>query len=115
MQFLKEGLELYGNIESKLGSASCLFVLARLAQSQGDSERAIRLFGAVEALHASIAAPLPPHEQAQYDQARAAARAELGAEVGTARWAEGQAMSLERAIALALEGTTASDRTWRVH
>jgi hypothetical protein len=64
--------------------------------------RAARLFGAAETLHAGIRFELSAAERAEHDQAIAAARAALVEEAFAAAWAEGQAMTIEQAIQLAL-------------
>ncbi len=48
---------------------------------------------------------MAPVDQAEYDRYVAAARAQLDDHAWAAAWAEGQAMTLERAIAYALEDT----------
>jgi len=63
---------------------------------------ATRLAAAAEALLVAIQATMEPPERRNYDHAIAAARAVLGEEAFNAAWAEGQAMSLDDAIALAL-------------
>jgi hypothetical protein len=52
-----------------------------------------------EAVHSLI--PLP--ERARHDRCVAAARAALGEEVFARAWAEGRTMTLEQAVACALE------------
>ena len=66
-----------------------------------------RVFGATEALREAICAPMPPVERPDYDRAVAAARAQLGEVAFSSGWAEGRAMTLEQAIAHALEQTNA--------
>jgi ATP/maltotriose-dependent transcriptional regulator MalT len=69
------------------GMGVTLVALGRLAE-------AVRLWGAAETL-----CPLLPEERSLVARARATARAGLGDEVFTAAWAEGQAMTLEQALA----------------
>ena len=61
------------------------------------------MFGAAETLVASIRLEISPAERAHYDQAIAAARAALGKEGFNAAWAEGRGLTMEQAIAYALE------------
>jgi hypothetical protein len=63
---------------------------------------AARLFGAAEALRAAIGSPIPPIERAEYERAVAASRTALGEAAFAAAWAEGRAMTLERAVEFAL-------------
>ena len=76
---------------------------ATLAIAQKQPEKATRLFGAAETFVASIRLEISPAERAHYDQAIAAARAALGKEGFNAAWAEGRGMTMEQAIAYALE------------
>jgi len=65
--------------------------------------RTARLFGAVETLYVPLRFEMSAAERAEHDQAVAATRAALGEEAFSAAWAEGQAMTLEEAVAYALE------------
>ncbi len=70
-----------------------------LAQPQ----RAARLFGAASTARTVLGTPRPPAEGAAYDRHVAAVRVALGEEEFARAWAEGQAMTLEQAIAYAIE------------
>ncbi|HWE61836.1 MAG TPA: tetratricopeptide repeat protein [Chloroflexota bacterium] len=83
--------------------AFCLEGLAAAAYEQGQLQRAVRLWGSAAALRAAIDAPRAPIDQASYDRGVADARAALGDGEFAAAWAAGQAMSMEAAVALALE------------
>jgi hypothetical protein len=61
------------------------------------------LWGAGQALREAIGAPLPPNEHPEYERMVAAARARLGEDAFAAAWARGRTISLEQAIAFALE------------
>lgn len=73
--------------------------------------RAARLFGAAEAFRESIGISLHADEEEDHCRDVARARGMLGEEAFAAAWAEGRAMTLERAIADALDDTT--DLTYR--
>ncbi len=60
-------------------------------------------------MHTSIGAPLPPVDRRRYDVAIADIRAQLDEPTFAAAWAEGQAMTLEQAIAYALERDSTGD------
>ncbi len=78
--------------------------LAGVAARRGDIERVARLFGAAEALgEAASATPSFPPARALYEQDLASVRQELDTKRFAAAWAEGRAMTLEQAIAYALE------------
>lgn len=79
--------------------------LAKIACTQGKPERAARLFGAAEALREAIGNPLLRIECADHDRDVAAVREGLELETFAAAWAQGRAMTLEQAIAYALERT----------
>jgi hypothetical protein len=63
-----------------------------LAADDGHPERAARLFGAADGLREATGTPV-----------EATDRATLGEEVCAALWAEGQALPLDAAVALAQE------------
>ena len=73
--------------------------LAGVSATRGEFRRAAQLWGAAEALREGIASPLPPTFRADYEQAVAATRAELGEEAFAAAWQEGRTMPLEQASA----------------
>jgi ATP/maltotriose-dependent transcriptional regulator MalT len=79
-----------------------LEALAITAAEQGQSEGSARLWGAAEALREVTHAALPPSYQADYAPYLEAAAAALGEEAFAAAWAEGRALTLEQAIALAM-------------
>ncbi len=83
--------------------ANALEELAMTAAAAGQAERAARLLGAEATLHETIGIPILPAEQAGIEEAAAPARAALGEEAWVAAYAAGQAMTLEEAIAEALD------------
>jgi hypothetical protein len=100
----EEGLAIFRELGDKGGIAQSLESLAGLAAVWGRGlERAARLWGAAAALREAIGAPLPPSEREKYEREVGAARAALGEEAFASAWAEGEAMTLEQAIAYALE------------
>ncbi len=70
---------------------------------RGHPERAARLFGAANALLERSGAVLDEVDQAEHARDVAATRAQLDEATYAAAWAEGRAMTLEHAIAYALE------------
>ena len=95
--FFTESLTLFREIRNKRGCIGCLERLARMAYEAGQTERAARLFGAVETLHQVvvgdplIAVEIPTLPDAADEEARSAA------------WAAGRAMSLEKAVSYAID------------
>ncbi len=87
------------------GIAFTLEGLAALAAAQGHAVHAARLFGAAEAHRELITSPMATCDRILYDRNVAIARTQLDETGFAAAWAEGRAMTLEQAIAYALEET----------
>jgi tetratricopeptide (TPR) repeat protein len=102
-----EGLILARDHCVRLLVAAGLEGLARVALTPGnpagDPHRAAQLLAAAATARITLGMPLPPDEQAGVEAARAATLAALGEETFAAAWAEGQALRMEDAVALALE------------
>jgi tetratricopeptide (TPR) repeat protein len=98
-----ESLALFRTSGTRLGIACCLVGLAVVASAEGQPERAARLFGAAAALLDTIKATLAPADRSDYERSVAALRAQLGAQQFAAAWADGQALTLEQAIAYAID------------
>jgi len=105
---LGESLEVRREIGDMGGTAWCLERLAELALAQEQAQKAVRLLGAAAALRASIGSVIDLADQPAYESRRGALRAELGDEQYAAAWDEGRAMTLEQAVAEALEGQPGS-------
>jgi hypothetical protein len=103
----QQSLTLFSELGDKQGIAVCLEQLAELHVERGQARRAAMLYGAAVALRNAIGAPISPNEHARYDQGRDATSTALGEEAFTTAWAEGQALPLDEAVALALEDTDA--------
>ena len=88
---------------SKWDVMECLRRIAGLSAEQQQAHRAARLFGAVEALGETVNIQLPPLDRLDLDRDVAAARAQLDEATFTAAWGQGRKMTLEQAIAFALE------------
>jgi len=87
---------------------SSLAGLAAVAAAAGQAGRSLRLAGAATALGEAAALRLPGPEQEVLEGTIEAARAALDERAAPSAWAEGQAMTLEEAVALALEGDPAT-------
>src|SRR3989440_1753130 len=83
--------------EDQIGAS--LAALAGLAARQGQPARALRLAGAAAALRDRLGWQLWPADQATLARGLAAAREALSAEGQAAAWADGQALTVEQAIA----------------
>jgi hypothetical protein len=77
--------------------------MAALAMETGEAKRAARLEGAEAMLRASLAIPLPPVERAGREETLARIREALRAQEFAYAWERGQALSLEEAVAYAVE------------
>ena len=81
--------------------------LASLAVAQGHYERAVRLLAWADSVRGAGGDPRPPVEQADVDRDFAVIRSQLDEATIEAARAKGQAMTVEQAIAYALEGSGA--------
>ena len=81
----------------------CLSGLAVTSAALGEPERTARLFGAAEALREALGVRWGYGHRERYGRAVALARAALGEEAFAAAWAAGRAMTLDEAVAYALE------------
>jgi tetratricopeptide (TPR) repeat protein len=100
---LSESLEVRQEIGDLGGCAWCLERLAEVAQALGQADKAVHLFGAGEALRESIRSVIDPVDQLEYENKINALRAESGEEQFIAMWEEGRSLTLEQAVAYALE------------
>jgi len=73
--------------------------LAAVVAAQEEPIWAARLWGTAEAQREAYSIPLPPVYRADYEQAVAAARTQLGEQSFAASWAEGRSMTPEQALA----------------
>jgi predicted ATPase len=97
-----EALFLYQGLGIEEGIADCLENFAMFTSARGQLERSTRLFAAAAALRARIGSQGRPSDLAVNERIIAAARIECGEAAFLAAWAEGETMSLDAAIALAL-------------
>jgi tetratricopeptide (TPR) repeat protein len=100
--YANESLAIRRGFRHSLSTAGSLELLAAIAAAQGQARRGARLLAAAEGLREALGTPLPPVERPDVERCVAAARAALGEAEFAAAWAEGRAMSLEEAVALAL-------------
>ncbi|HKG27316.1 MAG TPA: LuxR C-terminal-related transcriptional regulator, partial [Thermomicrobiales bacterium] len=82
----------WGVVESLIG-------LAGTAAAQGQAEVAAKLFGAADAVRASIGLKLQRYVMAEFEKAVAAVRSALGESRFAAAWEAGSTLSLAQAIA----------------
>ncbi len=99
MALYKECLDVLARRQCLPDIAECFEGLATLRCSQGDPIRAIRLFGAAEALRERIGAPMPPVLRASYERSVASLCAQLDGRTFTDNWVKGRGLTLEQALA----------------
>ena len=80
--------------------------LAFIATAQSQAPRAVCLLGAAEALRESIDSPMRANERLEYDQVVSALRTQMDGANFERSWAEGRMMTMEQAIAFALEANS---------
>jgi predicted ATPase/DNA-binding SARP family transcriptional activator len=103
---LAEALELSRGLGEPLGVALCLDTYAGHAATVGDAERAATLFGASDAVRASVGALRQPDQQKLYDRWLGRTLTLLDTAAYTARYEEGLAMSIDEGCAFALAAGT---------
>jgi predicted ATPase len=99
----REALALHWDLGDPPWIAGSLEMLASVVVVAGQGERAARLLGAATALREKVGAPLLPTGRGNVEQAVALARAALGEEQWAVAFAAGRALSLEEAVAEALD------------
>jgi tetratricopeptide (TPR) repeat protein len=102
LQLHQESLEMYRTGGEIRFVPEGLEGLAAALDASGDSNKAAMLLGASDALRESIDLPIPPIDRPDYEHALASVREHLRENFSTA-WEQGHAMTMEQAIALALE------------
>jgi tetratricopeptide (TPR) repeat protein len=101
-QFI-ESLAMFRKLANKRGIAECLAGLAGLRAIMGSPQRAAQLLGAAEAMLAVSGGAWWPADRVEVERNRAAIKSKLAEATFAAEWAKGQAMTLEGAIASALD------------
>ena len=89
--------------DEKLSACDLLTGLAAVAAGTNQPKRAARLYGAAQALFETTDYQIPPFDLAEFDRHIQFAREQLGDANFEALAAEGRAMTMEQAVAYALE------------
>lgn len=95
----RQSLRFCAEVGYKWGLSQAFIGVAALIASRGDQARAVRLLEASTVLLAAIEYLLPVAEQAFLDHLVQELRSSMDLQGFDAAWAEGQAMTLEQAIA----------------
>lgn len=98
----RDSLAIFRSMKAKWDCTACIEGLASVASAEGDAARAVRLWGSAAASRAALHAPLPPVDRPRRDAMLAELRRTLGDAAFEALWAEGQALTLEAAVAEAM-------------
>jgi non-specific serine/threonine protein kinase len=98
-----ESLTLRQETGEREGIAATLEGLAAVAGMQGQPVSAARLCGSAESLRTLLSAPLTPIDRTYYLQTLDAVRAQLDEPTFVKAWTEGQGLTLEEAIAEAVQ------------
>jgi non-specific serine/threonine protein kinase len=99
---LIECLETAWELGDKFLAMSSLEYLAWLAHSQGQSERAARLYGTADVLRTTFGYTFSPSDQNKYAPRTTAVRAALSDDAFATAWESGRAMTMAQAIEYAL-------------
>lgn len=108
LALLTESLSIFHEMHNKRDIAYCLSALAGVLGAQGQTERAAVLFSAAHALSNTISAHLDPADQIEYERNVAVTQAQMSVDAWQEAWDQGQAMTLDEAVAGALEAARPS-------
>ncbi len=101
---LGESLRLAWAIDARGDTAFCLEEMAGLFADLGYPVKAVRLFGAAEAIRDTLGSPVPPAHRVQYyDREVASLRRQLGTATFASAWTDGRRLSARQAVEYALE------------
>ncbi len=105
--YLQQGIALSLKKGQKEDLVACLEGVATLAGLYGGNlerkAKAIRLFGVAAALRSMLGIVRPPMHRSLYEWSMAVIHAQVDDAAFAAAWAEGQAMTLEEAVAYAID------------
>jgi non-specific serine/threonine protein kinase len=98
-----EGLKISEELGDKIVTGHALGIFAALAAATGETEKAARLFGAMQAIYDAIGYKLYKADKIFFDRYTREARTAIGEEAFEAAFREGQSAGLRNAIALVCE------------
>ncbi|MFS8531209.1 diguanylate cyclase [Sphaerobacter thermophilus] len=100
---LGRALDLWSQIGDRAGLLESLSGLAGVAGTSGNVLDAARLYGAVDAMHRGAGVHEPLLLRRALERVEAGIKDQVSPEAWSASWGEGQALTLEQALALARE------------
>jgi len=101
--YVRQSLGYNWKVQDYRGVGACLAAFAALSIEQRKSIRAAELFGAVDAVLETTHIPLLRLDQYEYERNLGRLRAKIDDKTFMKFWGRGRAMTIEKAIALALE------------
>lgn len=102
---LHEALQLRRQINDRWGFAPCFEDIADYALLAGDAGAATRLYSAASRIRADLGIPIPPAYRPAHERREPSVRKHLSSSDFAAAWNDGQIMSNESAVELALAMT----------
>jgi non-specific serine/threonine protein kinase len=100
--FIRESLMLNSGFGDRQGVAACMAALAAVAMALRQEINATKLFAAADVALKSISSQLLHIDQSAYNRNLPAVRAQLDRTTFDATWAEGETLTMEQAIELAM-------------
>jgi predicted ATPase/DNA-binding CsgD family transcriptional regulator/Tfp pilus assembly protein PilF len=101
----KESLLIYGRIGGALDSIECVEGIAAAIGRQGAAALAARLWGAAQARRDAMGTPRAPLDEASHARDMTGVREHLGEAAWATAWDAGQGLTLEQAVASALDAS----------
>jgi tetratricopeptide (TPR) repeat protein len=108
-----QSTQIFGDLLDSIGVTISLDALAAVSGERGEVRKAVRLWGAAQALRDAVRVSQPPDDKEVLEAFVEAARARLEAANFRAGWEQGRAMTQEQAVALALQDVGNGEHTAR--
>jgi predicted ATPase/class 3 adenylate cyclase len=106
---IREALALVREFGHQRGCISCLPAVAGIVGGAGEPDKAIRLLSAAETMLESLHETWGPDQKREFERTLDTVRATVDEMTWETAWAEGAAMTLEQAMAFALDSLRASN------
>jgi tetratricopeptide (TPR) repeat protein len=107
IKYCKKAVALIDHLHLEYANAISLAMIAGPIGAKGDLECAARLLAASETQIEAMGASVQPADKLEVDQFKNAVREQLGETEFNKAWAEGQGMTMEQALAIAVGETVA--------
>ena len=103
IDYCKKALTLFGSLQMEHSNAIVLAIIAGPIGAKGDPKLAACLLAASETHYEAMGASVQPADKLEVDRIKNAVREQLGETEFNKAWTEGRAMTMEQAVAYALE------------